>query len=129
MNCCDRHLHAGSSVWKVRVATPRWTTPDSDTCGGLACQCDGRTVRWHRDEPLLFDMTRNPREDDPLDVTDPRYRPFVSKTGQGLKEHLDTLDKNVESQTSFWNVLWKPHLQPCCNFPYCSCTDPKYPSS
>lgn len=117
---------SGSSVWKVRLATPRWEN-GSDTCGFIACQCDGSAVKWHRNQPLLFDMTNNPREDEPIDFSDPRYVEYISKTAHALKRHQETLDPHTTSQTSWWNFLWKPHLQPCCNFPHCSCTDPKYP--
>ena len=115
-------------MWKVRLATPRWVN-GSDTCGAEhhACACTGPTVRWHKERPLLFDMTNNPREDEPMDFTDPRYVEYVSKVARALEKHLQSLDRNREDQFTILNSIWRPYLQPCCNFPSCSCTDPKYP--
>ena len=125
------YLHvtiSGTSVWKVRLATPRWVN-GSDTCGAEhhTCACTGPTVRWHKERPLLFDMTNNPREDEPTDFNDPRYVEYVSKAARALENHFRSLDPNTEDQFTIRNTIWRPYLQPCCNFPSCTCTDPKYP--
>ena len=123
---CPFDFSSGTSVWKVRIATLRWD-PGTEGCGFI-CRCDGVTVRWHKEQPLLFDMTNNPREDQPMDFTDPRYKEYVARAGVALKRHMEHIYRDTPDQISFWNFIWKPQLQPCCNFPYCSCTDAKYPN-
>ncbi len=114
---------AGTAVWKVRYATPTWL-PGTEGCNML-CNCDGEDITWH-EHPLVFDMTSDPRESHPLSTDDRIYTYVMDVTNRAKKEHLISM-KSAPSPPSFTEIRWKPHLQPCCNFPFCSCTDPKYP--
>ncbi len=114
---------AGTAVWKVRYATPNWL-PGRDDCGSLLCRCDGKDTIWH-EHPLVFDMTSDPKESYPLDKDDAMYNYVIDITNKAKEKHLKSME-TAPTPPSDAEHLWQPHLQPCCNFPICSCTDPKY---
>ena len=64
-------------------------------------------------------------ESNPLNPADPLYKELKDIMEKAIDEHKKSIVP-VASQFSYYRRQWKPWLQPCCNFPYCSCTDPKY---
>ena len=108
------------AIWKVRYATPKYI-PGTEGCI-FGCLCDEEFHTLH--DPLVFDMVTNPREDKPLPRTDPRYGTIVKATENAIKGHKGTL-QDVENQLSIANLIFRPYLMPCCNFPFCSCKDDK----
>ena len=79
------------------------------------------------DPPVLYDMTSDPGEHRPIRIdTDEKYRKIAAIIETAVKNHKKSI-KPVQNQFQLSKVMWLPHLQTCCNFPYCSCTDPKYP--
>ena len=117
------YCFSGSQVWKVRYMSHNWL-PGTERCEALLCHCDGEDVIWH-EKPLVFDMTSDPSESQPLDPSDIQYQKVIEATEKAKLEHENTL-KDIPSSWRFHEIVWHPHLQPCCNFPYCSCTDQKY---
>lgn len=81
-----------------------------------------------RDPPFLFDMTRDPYEKNSIDVSlSDKYNEILSHAKEALEKHKLSI-KPVQGQFSFPRPLWHPHLQHCCNPPYCRCVDPRYAS-
>ncbi|XP_035225923.1 steryl-sulfatase-like [Stegodyphus dumicola] len=124
---CGKQIHAatyidtnGQNVWKVHWITPKFI-PGTDRCL-YVCHCFGKFV-VHHDPPLLFDLSTDPSESNPIDaITNDYYLKIISKVNEAKFQHFSSLEY-PEDQFSFLNSVWKPWLQPCCNFPYCKCTD------
>uniref|UniRef100_F6UW00 Arylsulfatase family member H n=1 Tax=Ornithorhynchus anatinus TaxID=9258 RepID=F6UW00_ORNAN len=125
---CGTHLHAirwhqkdCGTVWKAHYVTPKFTPPEAGACyGSQLCPCSGE-VNQH-DPPLLFDLSRDPREAETLTPdNEALFDAVVAKMAEAVREHRERLSP-APQQFSFFNSLWKPWLQPCCgNFPFCGC--------
>ncbi|XP_044286937.1 arylsulfatase H-like [Varanus komodoensis] len=125
---CGSHLHAArwyqkesGAVWKVHYVTPNFDPKGTEACyTNLICDCF-KNVTYHN-PPLLFDLSRDPSEANPLSATsEPRFHTVVSQVERAVAEHRKTLT-SVPSQLDPPNNQWKPWLQPCCGiFPFCWC--------
>ncbi|KAI8508746.1 hypothetical protein Bbelb_138450 [Branchiostoma belcheri] len=110
----------GNSVYKAHYMTPIWDEGTGACYSAFGCGCENSWVHYH-DPPLLFDIAKDPSESKPLTPTnEPKFAEIVANISRGVEAHRKTL-VSVESQFSLRNVLWRPWMQPCCNFPYCSC--------
>uniref|UniRef100_A0A8B9QMM2 Sulfatase N-terminal domain-containing protein n=1 Tax=Anas platyrhynchos TaxID=8839 RepID=A0A8B9QMM2_ANAPL len=112
----------GGTTWKAHYVTPVFQPEDSRACfGRRICPCFGDGVT-HHDPPLLFDLSQDPSEANPLSAdTEPLFDTIVSRIGKAVEEHRRTLTP-VPQQLSSYNNVWKPWLQPCCGmFPFCWC--------
>ncbi|NWX98854.1 ARSD Arylsulfatase, partial [Nothoprocta ornata] len=126
---CGSYLHAvrwhqkdSGAIWKAHYVTPVFRPPGAGACYGKGiCPCFGEGVT-HHDPPLLFDLSRDPAEAKPLTAeTEPLFDIVIKKIGRATEEHRRTLTP-VPEQLSFYNIIWKPWLQPCCGtFPVCWC--------
>lgn len=114
----------GGTVWKAHYATPVFQPEASGACFGRGiCPCFGDGVT-HHDPPLLFDLSQDPSEANPLSAdTEPLFDTVTRRIGKAVEEHLKTLTP-VPQQLSPYNNIWKPWLQPCCGtFPFCWCDE------
>lgn len=112
----------GGALWKAHYVTPIFSTEDAGGCYGKGiCPCSGEGV-IHHVPPLLFDLSRDPSEAMPLsETTEPLFREILKKIDEAVKKHRRTLTP-VPQQLSYYNIIWKPWLQPCCGtFPFCWC--------
>ncbi|XP_008934799.1 PREDICTED: arylsulfatase D-like, partial [Merops nubicus] len=126
---CGAYLHAArwhqkdsGAIWKAHYVTPVFHPPGAGACYGKGiCPCFGEGVT-HHDPPLLFDLSRDPSEAQPVRAeTEPLFGTVVGKIGRAVEEHRRTLTP-VPEQLSWHNAVWKPWLQPCCGtFPFCWC--------
>ncbi|OXB66268.1 hypothetical protein ASZ78_014003, partial [Callipepla squamata] len=126
---CGTHLHAvrwhqkdSGAIWKAHYVTPNFHPPGAGACYDRGfCPCFGEGVTRH-DPPLLFDLSRDPSETQPLSAdTEPLFDTVIERIGSAIEEHRRTLTP-VPQQLSLNNVIWKPWLQPCCGtFPFCWC--------
>ncbi|NWJ02086.1 ARSD Arylsulfatase, partial [Crypturellus undulatus] len=126
---CGSYLHAvrwhqknSGAIWKAHYVTPVFQPPGAGACYDRGfCPCFGEGVT-HHDPPLLFDLSRDPSEAKPLTAeTEPFFHTVIEKIGRAIEEHRRTLTP-VPEQLSFYNIMWKPWLQPCCGtFPFCWC--------
>lgn len=121
---CGSYLHGVTfaedphHVWKVYFNTPKYKNEHEDKCD-YVCMCYGsRTV--HHSPPLLFNLVSDPseRENVALSHTD-----VLAQVGEAVRQHQQSVKPIGESQFSIWNAMWRPDLQPCCNFPLCSCRE------
>ncbi|XP_014674019.1 PREDICTED: arylsulfatase H-like [Priapulus caudatus] len=128
---CGRDIHAAryspkdeNAVWKVHFATPKWRA-GTQGCD-FVCPCYGSTwIQWH-DPPLMFDLVSDPAETTVVNVSsDAKYEAILRHIDEAKLAHKQSLVE-VESQYSFYNTMWWPWLQPCCNYPWCDCHDEKY---
>ncbi|XP_052520674.1 arylsulfatase D-like isoform X1 [Tympanuchus pallidicinctus] len=126
---CGSYLHAvrwhqkdSGAVWKAHYVTPVFHPLGAGACyGKRICPCFGEGVT-HHDPPLLFDLSRDPSESQPLSAdTEPLFDTVIERIGRATEEHRRTLTA-VPQQLSRYNIIWKPWLQPCCGmFPFCWC--------
>ncbi|KAM7289349.1 steryl-sulfatase isoform X1 [Ixodes scapularis] len=120
---CGTNVHAvryiprdGSGVWKVH-----FHSSDESQCP-YVCHCYGSYV-LHHDPPLVFHLDTDPSERNPLSVSsDPRVHKVLAAVKDALRGHEASLD-SLPQQFNFINTFWLPWLQPCCNFPRCSCRE------
>ncbi|XP_008105369.2 arylsulfatase H [Anolis carolinensis] len=126
---CGSYLHAvrwhqkdTGALWKAHYVTPIFHPKDAGACYGKGlCPCYGEGVT-HHDPPLLFDLSRDPSEAVSLSAqTEPMFHAVIKQIEKAVEEHRRTLTP-VPQQMSFFNIIWKPWLQPCCGtFPLCWC--------
>ncbi|KAM7041391.1 arylsulfatase D-like [Molossus nigricans] len=128
---CGKYLHAArwndkdrGRLWKVHYMTPKFHPTGTGACysRGL-CPCSGEGVTQHS-PPLLFDLSRDPSERQPLSPgSEPLYHTVLARVAEAVEAHRATLSP-VPSQFSLSHILWRPWLQPCCGaFPFCSCQE------
>ncbi|XP_029854687.1 arylsulfatase D-like isoform X3 [Aquila chrysaetos chrysaetos] len=117
-------IYKGGTVWKAHYATPVFQPEASGACFGRGiCPCFGDGVT-HHDPPLLFNLSQDPSEANPLPAdTEPLFDTVTRRIGKAVEEHRKTLTP-VPQQLSPYNNIWKPWLQPCCGtFPFCWCDE------
>uniref|UniRef100_A0A8C6AC27 Steryl-sulfatase n=2 Tax=Marmota marmota marmota TaxID=9994 RepID=A0A8C6AC27_MARMA len=125
---CGTYLHTVrwhqkdcGTVWKAHYVTPNFHPEGSGACYGSAmCSCSGDVT--HHDPPLLFDISRDPSESQPLTSdNEALFDSVIKKIEAAIKEHRGSLTP-VPRQLSVFHTIWKPWLQPCCGtFPFCGC--------
>ncbi|XP_055956788.1 steryl-sulfatase-like isoform X1 [Patella vulgata] len=123
---CGDDIHAiryrpkhGMEVWKLAIRSPNYL-PGKQVCR-FFCNCRNAVVN---NPPLLYDMTSDPSELRPLDLS--RYPEIVNIMLKAMDDHKNSIIPQP-CQMDLSRILWKPWLQPCCgSFPSCSCIDKKY---
>ena len=121
---CGTYLHGATytedleHVWKVHFFTPKYKNEQEDKCH-YVCTCHGSGAVQHS-PPALFNLASDPSQRRDLAESHPHVLQEVSAAVRG---HMQSLHSKTESQFSFWNSMWRPDLQPCCNFPLCSCRE------
>lgn len=123
---CAKAIHAvryrprhGTTTWKAHFATPKWTQGTQSCFGSGVCGCYGNKVTIH-DPPLLFDITTDPGEMNPIDPSNQQHKDIIQQIKVAVSKHQEYV-KPVPSQLDV--VLWRPWLQSCCNYPYCKCIE------
>ncbi|KAL2087829.1 hypothetical protein ACEWY4_016657 [Coilia grayii] len=128
---CNAYLNAvrwaprnGSAVWKVFFFTPIFYPENSSACFHThACFCTPGYVTFHQ-PPLLFDLSRDPSESQPLTPdTEPAFHAVLQTVAEATERHRRGLVP-VPDQLAPTHLLWKPWLQPCCSSwgQLCRCT-------
>ena len=112
-------MFSASDVYKVFYGTHKWL-PGTVQCG-YVCDCNDPGVDWH-DPPLMYNIAKDPSETTPLDITETKYKVILGKIQELLEEHKKSIEP-VESQFRRPNVLPRPWLQLCCNWPHCHCEE------
>nr|XP_060625864.1 arylsulfatase H-like isoform X1 [Anolis sagrei ordinatus] len=128
---CGAYLHAvrwyqkeSGALWKVHYVSPKFHPEGAGACyNRKICPCFGDGIT-HHNPPLLFDLSRDPSEANPLSpTTEPLFNTILSHAERAIREHQETLTP-VPEQFDIYNIIWKPWLQPCCGtFPFCWCDD------
>jgi len=118
--------------YKVHYKTPRWSSermtnppchqccPHGSTLPVGTCGCTAPFVQEH-DPPLIYDMDTDPYEQFPLT---PFNFPDFDKEVQLVKEAVAKHYAGVIPVPNQLNTIPNPSLQPCCNYPSCSCNHP-----
>lgn len=114
--------HLGNVTWKAHFITPNWS-PGTEACPHLSttCACFDNDVSIE-DPPLLYDITNDPYERHQLDPSAIEYKEVINKMKEAMTSHRLGV-KPVSNQLGYPNAWWTPRLQPCCNFPFCSCVE------
>lgn len=118
---CGIHIHAvrytprdGSGTWKVH-----FMSPNPALCT-YVCHCYGSYVLRH-DPPLIFHLDSDPSESRPLsERDDPSVARVRAAVAEAVAKHKASLQL-VPQQFDFFHSVWRPWLQPCCSYPFCSC--------
>ena len=117
------HISGTGNIWKAHFVTPNWL-PGTESCH-FFCQCYGSDVTVH-EPPLLFNLATDPGERRPCTKQSPcggeNYDQVMSVIRTEAQRFANSLPE-AESQYAWYNFMPRPWLQPCCNFPYCSCTE------
>ncbi|XP_033736263.1 LOW QUALITY PROTEIN: steryl-sulfatase-like [Pecten maximus] len=112
---------SGSTIWKLVYEEPEYL-PGTQKCR-FVCNCRD-AVKLPR--PALYDITSDPGENKPIDITSyQKYKDLAEIMIKATEKHKASIVP-VDCRLSLFKLLWRPHMQPCCNFPYCSCVDDKY---
>ncbi|XP_011733360.1 steryl-sulfatase isoform X1 [Macaca nemestrina] len=121
LNAVRWHPQNSTSIWKAFFFTPNFNPVGSNGCFAThVCFCFGSYVT-HHDPPLLFDISKDPRERNPLTpATEPRFYEILKVIQEAADRHTQTLPE-VPNQFSWDNFLWKPWLQLCCPSSGLSC--------
>lgn len=126
---CGTAIHAvryrprtGNVTWKAHFVTPKWA-PGKEECPSQTgmCGCFGSDVNEH-DPPLLFDITNDPYEKQQLNTSTAVHQDVIRKIEEATRNHKLGVE-SVPNQLGYPNAWWNPFLQPCCNFPFCSCVE------
>ncbi|KAM5197298.1 steryl-sulfatase isoform 3-T10 [Hipposideros larvatus] len=114
LNAVRWHPPNSTSIWKAFFFTPNFTPEGANGCFLThVCFCYGQFVTHHH-PPLLFDLSKDPRERNPVTpATEPRFQEILEAMQQAVDRHTQTVQK-VPNQLSLGNVMWKPWLQMCC---------------
>ncbi|XP_053058012.1 steryl-sulfatase isoform X3 [Acinonyx jubatus] len=114
-------IYKGTSIWKAFFFTPKFSPEGANGCFSThVCFCHGHSVSYHQ-PPLLFDISRDPTERNPVTpATEPRFQEVLDTMQQAVDRHTKTL-KAVPNQLSLGNIVWKPWLQMCCSPSGLSC--------
>ncbi|KAL3865109.1 hypothetical protein ACJMK2_006738 [Sinanodonta woodiana] len=110
----------GFKTYKLVYKMPDYL-PGTNQCI-FVCGCHSARVL---EKPLLFDVTSDPGERSPLPSSYPGYSDIIEAINKAVATHKSSIVP-VESQFTARKLIWRPHWQDCCNFPKCSCSDPKY---
>uniref|UniRef100_A0A803J3F4 Arylsulfatase family member H n=2 Tax=Xenopus tropicalis TaxID=8364 RepID=A0A803J3F4_XENTR len=125
---CTDQLHtvrwyqkSNHTVWKVHYMSPKFTPEGAGACYGTKfCSCSGNGVILH-DPPLLYNLSGDPSEKNPLPHDVGPYQEVVQEIEQAVAMHKISLHP-VPQQLYKFNNMWDPRLQPCCGtFPLCWC--------
>ncbi|XP_032141745.1 steryl-sulfatase [Sapajus apella] len=121
LNAVRWHPQNSTSIWKAFLFTPNFDPVGSNGCFSThVCFCSGNYVT-HHDPPLLFDISKDPRERNPVTpATEPRFHEILKVMQEAADRHTKTLPE-VPNQFSWDNFLWKPWLQLCCPSSGLSC--------
>uniref|UniRef100_A0A4X1TSK3 Sulfatase N-terminal domain-containing protein n=2 Tax=Sus scrofa TaxID=9823 RepID=A0A4X1TSK3_PIG len=121
LNAVRWHPRNSTSIWKAFFFTPKFSPEGANGCFAThVCFCHGHSIT-HHDPPLLFDVSQDPRETDPLTPTsEPRFWEILEVMQQAAARHTRTL-QDVPDQLSPGNIIWKPWLQMCCSWSGLSC--------
>ncbi|XP_062940174.1 steryl-sulfatase [Cynocephalus volans] len=121
LNAVRWHPRNSTSIWKAFFFTPKFTPEGANGCFSThVCFCFGDFIT-HHDPPLLFDISKDPRERNPLTpTTQPHFHAILQVMQEAADNHSKTLPE-VPNQLSLENVLWKPWLQLCCPSSGLSC--------
>ncbi|KAM8976314.1 steryl-sulfatase [Pelodytes ibericus] len=131
---CNAYLNAvrwnprnSKSIWKAFFFTPNFQPEGSNGCfDSHVCFCYGNFVT-HHDPPLLFDLSKDKEEKNPLTPqTEIHYYTVLKTIQQATKYHTESLQV-VDNQLAWSNIIWKPWLQACCSswFDLCYCVNEK----
>ncbi|XP_021102058.1 steryl-sulfatase isoform X2 [Heterocephalus glaber] len=114
LNAVRWHPRNSKSIWKAFYFTPNFNPESANGCFHThVCFCFGSFIT-HHDPPLLFDISRDPRETNPLTpATEPRFHDILRIIQEAADNHTRSL-LEVPNQLSPWNMFWKPWLQLCC---------------
>ncbi|XP_069802361.1 steryl-sulfatase-like [Dendropsophus ebraccatus] len=127
---CNAYLNAvrwnqknSSSIWKAFFFSPIFNPEESEGCfNSHVCPCFGQNIMQHN-PPLLFDLSRDPGEENPLTPqTEPNFYNILRTIEEATKNHRANIPE-VDNQLTVKNVIWKPWLQACCSswIEFCYC--------
>ncbi|XP_026563130.1 steryl-sulfatase isoform X3 [Pseudonaja textilis] len=116
-------IFKGNAIWKIFYFTPNFSPKESNGCYDYhVCFCHGPYITYH-DPPLLFDLFKDPEENNPLTPeTESRFHEILQTIHHAVDNHTKSI-LAVPNQFSLGHILWKPWLQPCCSslLQWCYC--------
>ena len=116
-----RYVESEDKIWKLYFYRPKYKYPNEYKCQFM-CMCfEPHVIKY--DPPLLFNIATDPKEDNAIDIeSDPKYKKIIEQIEEAVVAHKNSV-KPVPNQFDFWNSVWRPWLQPCCQLPTCQCQE------
>lgn len=111
---------AAGKLWKLRTQSPRYL-PGQARCS-FVCDCVPAPAPA---VPSLTDLLRDPEERQPLEANDERGAAVREDMAVAIERHQREVTVGPP-QMIFTRLIWRPWLQPCCNFPLCNCRDDRW---
>lgn len=125
---CAKKIHAvryrprdGTTTWKAHFKTPKWI-PGTQGCRGMCHECYEESSLITHNPPLLFDITADPSESQPIESNSIEYKEVIYLINMVVIQHIKTVSI-VPNQLDKNTLFDMAGLQPCCNYPFCSCTE------
>lgn len=121
---CGSYLHGVTyfqdiqHIWKVYFFSPKYKNSREDKCHYM-CTCYGAGVVRH-EPPQLFNLVNDLSETHDSSLSESRV---LDQVEVAVQKHRQSIEHVEESQFDIWHSTWRPDLQPCCNFPFCSCSE------
>ena len=114
-----RYIESADNIWKLYYYKPKYKSDREYKCEFM-CMCfDGYVVEYN--PPLLYNIIADPKEDNIISIdSDPKYERIVEIITKAVESHKQSI-KSVPNQFGLSNTIWRPWLQPCCQFPTCTC--------
>jgi hypothetical protein len=102
----------------MHFSTPIWDEGKNNCPSKVICGCSGSDVKIEN-PPLLFDLEEDVSETKPIPPESTLYQ-SVSKR---INDSLSNLKSTLVFPPSSLHSLFNPFLMPCCNFPFCECSE------
>ncbi|CAG0919900.1 unnamed protein product [Notodromas monacha] len=126
LHFCGTYLHGAryvedvDHVWKVIFAHPKFL-PGTYRCEFICFCTPGDVVTL--DPPLVYNIQEDMTEKHALNPATDKYRQVLDLVKSAARDLDEALMVNPpEDQFSILNSIWRPWLQPCCDFgKMCSC--------
>lgn len=108
-------------MYKLVLARPNYL-PGKEICNFV---CSSRDTVF-LEQPELYNVAKDPSEKHPLDyINVAEYRHVKDAMYEAMRDHQNGIVP-AQEQFTVLNLIWRPWMQPCCNFPYCRCQDQKF---
>lgn len=123
---CGTYLHGVTfiqdpqHIWKMYLYTPKFVSDYEYRCEFM-CQCFGDYVIKHS-PPKIYNLAVDVTEKVEIDASSNTYQHIKKEVDDAIEDHEQNLIV-VDSQFSFKNSIWRPDLQECCKFPFCTCRE------
>lgn len=124
---CGAYLHGAryvqdqNHIYKIHFNKPKYVSETEFRCE-FVCRCTDKYTN-KLNPPEIYDLVNDPFENEKIEVNSNLFNELLLKFNDAIDRHKKTINTDVENQLSLSNIIWRPQLQPCCSFPFCTCRE------